>query len=170
MFFSLLLVACALFLLLLLNTFFLLSPTLLVFFLLRFTCFAPFLLLFLALLLASLLFFFLAALPLLSLCLLCPFSLALLLVFLFQLGLPLLSASVSLVLPLLFCLAPALFLVGCSFSADFLHPVFAHLGQALLLDQLVEQCVDSVGDVAIDVAALAGAFNECRGYSGVFGQ
>jgi hypothetical protein len=130
--FSLLLRPCALFFLLLLDALSLLPPALLVFLQLCLARFAAFLLHFLVFPLLGLLFFFLTALSLLFLGLLGPFSFALLLTFLFVLGLPRLAASIRLLLPLLFCLAPALLLLGCNFGADLLYAVFAHPGQALL--------------------------------------
>lgn len=170
MLFPLFLDASTLLFLFLLDTLSLLASALLVLLLLRFTCFASLLLLCLALLLPGLFLFFLAALSLLLLCLLSPFSLAFFLTFLFQLGLSLLPASVGLQLPLLLGFAPSLFLLSREFGANFLYPVFAHFGQALLPDQGVEQRAHGLRDLAIDVAALASAFNQGCGDSGVLGQ
>lgn len=169
MLFSLLLRTCALFFLLLLDALSLFPPALLVFLQLGFARSAAFLLHFLVSSLLSLLFFLLSALPLLFLGLLGPFPFTLLLAFLLVLGFPRLAASVRFLLPLLFCLAPALLLLGCDFGADLLYAVFAHLGQALLLDQVVEQCIYRLRDFAIDVAALTSAFDQRCGDSGVFG-
>lgn len=170
MLFPLLLEACALLLLLFLNALPLLPPALLVLLLLCFTRFASLLLFFLALLLARLLLLLLATLPLLFLCLVGPFPLALPFALLFELGLPLLATSITLLLPLFFGLAPALFLVGSHISAYFLYALLAHLGQALLLDQLVEQGAHRVRDLAVDVAALARALDQGCGDSRVLGQ
>ena len=170
MLFPLLLGTCALFFLLLLDALSLLPPALLVFLQLCFARFAAFLLHFLMSSLPSLLFFLLSALSLLLLGLLGPLPFTLLLPFLFVLGFPLLAANISLLLPLLFCLAPALLLLSCHFGADLLYAVFAHPGQALLLDQVVEQCIDRLRDFSIDVAALTSAFDQRCGDSGVFGQ
>jgi hypothetical protein len=71
---------------------------------------------------------------------------------------------------LLFGLAPALLFLGCDFGTNFLYPVLAHLGQALLLDQLIQQCGNSLCNFSIDVAAFTGAFNQGGSDTGVFGQ
>jgi hypothetical protein len=168
--FPLLLDTRALFLFLLLDALSLLPSTLFVFFLLSFACLAPLLFLFLALLLASLLLLFPPASPLFLLGLLCPLALALLFALLLMLGLPFQATSLGLLLPLLLCLAAALLFFGRDFSADFLYAVLAHLGQALLFDQLVQQGVDGLCDLAVDAAALARALNQGCSECGGFGQ
>lgn len=169
MFFSFLLRTCALFFLLLLDALSLFPPTLLVFLQLCLARFAAFLLHFLMSPLLSLLLFLLSAFSLLFLGLLGPFPFTLLLTFLLVLGFPRLAASIGLVLPLLFCLAPALLLLGCNFGADLLYAVFAHPGQALLLDQPIEEGVYRLRDFSIDIAALTSAFDQCCSDSGVLG-
>jgi hypothetical protein len=168
--FPLLLDTCTLFLLFLLDALSLLSPALFVFFLLSFTCLAPFLFFFLALLLTRLFLFFPPTFALLLLRLLCPLALALLFALLLMLGLPFQPASLRLLLPLLFCLAAALLFFGRDFGANFLYAMLAHLGQALLFDQLVEQGVDGLCDLAINTAALASAFNQSGSECGRLGQ
>lgn len=170
MLFSLLLDTCTLFLLFLLDALSLLPPALFVFFLLSLACLAPFLFFFLALPLARFFLFLPPAFALLLLRLFCPLALTLLFAFLLMLGLPFQSTSFRLLLPLLFCLAAALLFFGGGFSADFLYTVLAHLGQALLFNQLIKQSVDGLCDLAIDTAALASAFNQGRSECGGFGQ
>jgi len=168
--FPLLFQALALLLSLFVDSLSVLSSALLVLFVALFTLLAPPLLLFLSGLLSSLVFLLFAPPAFLLLGFLFAFSLALLCQRLLSPGLPLFPPSIGFSCPFLFGLAAPLLLLGGCFSADFLNAIFAHFGQALLLDQAVQDVVNSVHNVSVNVATFSCAFDEGSGHSGVFGK
>jgi hypothetical protein len=166
----LLLQPCTLLLLLPVNPFSIFPSALFFGFVALLAFLAPALLFCLALLLTGFVLLLFPTFSLFPLCSLFSFNLALVLELLLPDGFSLFSPCLCLLCPFLVSLAPSLLLFSRSLGANLKTPVLSHLGQALLLDQVVEQGADSVHDVSVDVDALSRAFNKRGRHARVFGQ
>jgi hypothetical protein len=138
MLFSLLLQTCTLFLLFLVNALSFFTSTLIVCPVTLLTFLTPAFLFLLSCLLASFILLLFPTLTLFLLGPLFPFDLALMLKLFFSGGFSLLPSCVCFSCPFLIRFASFALLFGSGFCANLKYPVFAHLRQALLLDQVIE--------------------------------